>query len=112
MPGNTLTIPASDLRVGDHIVNIGEVTSVITDEPVFYVEAGHEKLFYGSDRLLTIERHEPEVTERWVTPDESYGFPTYEDAAASAKRSDRPVVKHVWHDGVLRAVEIVRDGHE
>jgi len=106
----TLTIPASDLRVGDNIINIGEVTSVITCEPVFYVEAGHEKLFYGSDRLLTIERHAPEVTERWINVYPSMGHWCEVDADASRLHSWVGRLKITFHDGVLHAVEIVRDG--
>lgn len=68
----TLTIPASELRVGDHVINYGVVTAFKApgaDDPVQVTMDGFGFKYWRPDRLLTIERHEPEVIVRYFEQD-------------------------------------------
>jgi len=113
----TLTIPASDLRVGDHIINHGVVTDVFVHSPhdvkIRYDSTRQDRMNFGahytaSSPLLTIERHEPEVTERWGPARPEWGYSSL--AEVRALPWDGAIEHRVFHDGKLHAVEIVRDG--
>lgn len=106
----TLTIPASELRVGDHIINFGEVGFVENGKPygcTLVRFAGHKAFFsqsFISGRLLTIERHEPEVVVRYFADRPEDGFASLDEIESGPGWA---VTKFTWHDGVLHSVEIV-----
>ena len=117
-----LTIPASELRIEDHIINYGTAKTVAQHSKglnvIVDLDYGRSGSFSPTD-LLTIERHEPEVTERWfiMYADDSVSEPwdSYEEAMALRARSVSDglnIFKITRHDGVLHAVEIVGAPHD
>lgn len=108
-----IEIPASELRVGDKIINYGVVTYVSTpgyDQKLRFIGFGREKenisLRIKSDRLLTIERHELVVVERWLPISPSLGYATLEIARECAE--GRPIERLTFHDDVLVSSEVVK----
>lgn len=109
MEGKTLTIPASELRVGDHIINYGEALDFTTANKC--VRVRHRRhdgdivaAWWDLSTLLTIERHEPEVIVRYFADRPEDGFASLDEIERGPGWA---VTKFIWHDGVLHSVEIV-----
>lgn len=103
----TLTIPASELRVGDHIINYGvakHVTSPVYGKRVIVDLDEGGCCSFCVDTLLTIERHEPEVIVRYFADRPEDGFASLDEIECGPGWA---VTKFTWHDGVLHSVEIV-----
>lgn len=106
----TLTIPASELRVGDHIINVGTVLFVGPDKAGCCIDVqtdGNGRDWcptFHAKKILTIERHEPEVVVRYFADRPEDGFASLDEIERGPGWA---VTKFTWHDGVLHAVEIV-----